>query len=91
MSTYTTSEVVRIVAGGVRGQVVKDTTYDVQETNQGLDKLEFVFVLQDGGGGLGCLRDLVSNAVFWHRTCSKTDVYVYGRVCMSHYIVGRVV
>ena len=46
---------------GVRGQIVKDTTYDLQEANQSLGKFEFIFMLQDSSGGLGCLRDLVSN------------------------------
>ena len=33
------TEVIRIVAEGVRGQVVKDMTYDLQEANQSLGKL----------------------------------------------------
>ena len=67
---------------GVRGQIVKDTTYDLQEANQGLDKLEFVFVLQDGSGGLGCLRDLVSNQLCSgigpaaKQMCMYIEVYV---------------
>ena len=49
---------------GVRGQVIKDMTYDLQEANQSLGKFEFVFVLQDGGGGLGCLCDLVGSLLY---------------------------
>ena len=55
------TEVIGIVAGSVRGQLVKDRTDGVQEANQSLGKFEFFFLLHDEGGGLGSHLDLAGS------------------------------
>ena len=70
------AEVIRIVTEDVRAQVVKDTADDLWEANHSLGKFDFLFMLQDDGGGLGSHLDLLGSQLrsAGNGPAAKTDM-----------------